>query len=182
MSQYYLFQDARKCIGCRACEIQCKVNKQLPLGPRPCQVMEVGPEMIGDLPRSAFVFMPCFHCREPWCVAVCPTGAMRQRSEDGIVFIDQDLCVGRKACLTACPWGAPQWNNVAGKVIKCDYCLDRLDQGLQPACVAACPTGCLVFGRVESMPAIKRRRQAEAVASLEHAGFEPPHADTYIEA
>ena len=93
-----------------------------------------------------FVFMPCFHCAEPWCVPVCPTGAMRKRPKDGIVYVEQSLCVGCKSCITACPWGAPQWQPQIGKVVKCDYCMDRVDQGLKPACVTKCVTHCLHFG------------------------------------
>ena len=76
MSQYYLFQDTKKCIGCHACEVQCKANKNLPVGPRLCQIIQVGPKMIGGLPRAAYIFMPCYHCENPWCVAACPTGAI----------------------------------------------------------------------------------------------------------
>lgn len=108
MSQYYLFQDTKKCIGCHACEIQCKTNKDLPEGPKPCQIIQVGPKFINHLPKMSFIFMPCFHCEDPWCVSACPTGAMQQRSSDGIVFVQKDLCVGCKTCISACPWGAPQ--------------------------------------------------------------------------
>jgi Fe-S-cluster-containing dehydrogenase component len=111
--------------------------------------------------------MPCFHCEDPWCVAACPTGAMQKRAKDGIVFIDFDLCVGCKACITACPWGAPQWNPETGKAVKCDYCMDRVDQGLKPACVTVCTTHCLDFGKVEDMTRIRRERHAQAVAALD---------------
>ncbi|MGD9211931.1 MAG: 4Fe-4S binding protein [Desulfobacteraceae bacterium] len=171
MSQSYLFQDVRKCIGCRSCEVQCKTNKNLPLGPKPCQIVQVGPKMVGGLPRSAFVFMPCYHCEKPWCVAACPTGAMQKRAEDGIVFVDSETCVGCKACIRACPWGAPQWDALTRKVVKCDYCKDRLDQGLEPACVTVCPTHCLTFGRVEDTTGILRRRHAQNVASLENSAM-----------
>jgi Fe-S-cluster-containing dehydrogenase component len=166
MSCYYLFQDTKKCIDCRACEIQCKVNKDLPVGPKICQVIAVGPKMIGDLPRAGYTFMPCFHCENPWCVAACPTGAMQRRSEDGIVFVRQELCVGCKTCIAACPWGAPQWNPATGKVVKCDYCMDRIDQGLKPACVTVCPTGCLQFNEPDRIPPVRRRRYAEAMTAL----------------
>lgn len=166
MSDYYLSQDTKKCIGCQSCEIQCKANKGLPTGPRICQIVTVGPKMIGGQPRAAYVFMPCFHCENPWCVDACPTGAMVRRAKDGIVYVDAARCVGCKSCITACPWGAPQWNPETGKVVKCDYCMDRVDAGLKPACVTICTSHCLEFDRADNLPQTKRDRHARAVASL----------------
>jgi Fe-S-cluster-containing dehydrogenase component len=165
MSLYYLTQDQKRCIGCLSCEVHCKTNKGLPLGPRLGQIMPVGPKMVGQLPRQVFVFMPCFHCEEPWCVSVCPTGAMHKRTQDGIVFVEPSLCVGCKSCITACPWGAPQWQAETGKVVKCDYCMDRVDQGLMPACVTKCVTHCLHFGRADRLDQTRRERFAKAVAA-----------------
>ena len=145
MSKYYLFQDKKKCIGCHSCEIQCKSNKGLPAGPKLCQIMTIGPRFVGGLPRAFYVFMSCFHCENPACVTACPTGATKKRESDGIVYVDFDRCIGCKACMVACPWGAVQWNPEAQKVVKCDYCMDRVDQGLKPACVTICTTGCLSF-------------------------------------
>jgi len=169
MSKYYLFQDTKKCIGCHTCEISCKSNKKLPPGPKLCQVIQVGPKLIGELPKISFIFMSCFHCENPWCVSACPTGAMQKRGKDGIVFVDQELCVGCKTCVSACPWGAPQWNPNKGKVEKCDYCMARLDAGLKPACVSTCTTGCLDFGTVEDTTRIRRERHAAAMASFENS-------------
>jgi Fe-S-cluster-containing dehydrogenase component len=171
MSQYYLFQDTRKCIGCKACEVQCKANKKLPAGPRLCQIIEVGPKLIGGLPKMAYVFMPCYHCENPWCVTACPTGAMQQRPKDGIVFVDHNLCVGCKTCISACPWGAPQWDPNSGSVVKCDYCMDRIDQGLEPACVTTCTSQCLKFGQGGEITQIRRERHAAAVSSFENTSF-----------
>jgi len=105
MSDYYLFQDARKCIACHSCEVACKSNKGLPVGPRLCQIITVGPRLVGDLPRAAYTFMPCFTVRT--LVRGClPTGAMQKREKDGIVFVENSLCVGCKSCMSACPGGA----------------------------------------------------------------------------
>jgi Fe-S-cluster-containing dehydrogenase component len=131
------------------------------------QIIPVGPKVINNMPRMAYIFMPCFHCEEPWCVSACPTGAMQKRARDGIVFVDSSLCVGCKTCISACPWGAPQWNAETGKVVKCDYCMDRIDKGLQPACVRKCVTQCLHFGRVEEAIQVRRTRHAETVATFE---------------
>ena len=116
--------------------------------------------------RANYTFMPCYHCENPWCVAACPTGAMHRRSEDGVVLINPDLCVGCKTCISACPWGAPQWNRESGKVVKCDYCVDRVEKGLQPACVSVCPSECLYFGKPEDIPPVRRKRHAEATTVL----------------
>ncbi|MBW2633005.1 MAG: 4Fe-4S dicluster domain-containing protein [Deltaproteobacteria bacterium] len=167
MSKYFLFQDTKRCIGCYSCEVHCKANKSLPVGPRPAQIIAVGPRMVNNLPRMAHIFMPCFHCEQPWCVSACPTGAMQKRPADGIVFVDSTLCVGCKTCVSACPWGAPQWDADSGKVVKCDYCKERIDEGLEPACVAKCVTKCLHFGRVEDTVQIRRTRHAEMIANFE---------------
>lgn len=167
MSKHYLFQDSKKCIGCHSCEVACKSNKNLPVGPKLCQIVAVGPKFIGPLPRTFFTFMPCFHCENPWCVAACPTGAMQKRPGDGIVFVDENLCVGCKTCMSACPWGAPQWNHETGKVVKCDYCKDRVDAGLKPACVTVCTTHCLHFGAPEEVPPVRRERYAKAMAAFD---------------
>ncbi|MFO8032227.1 MAG: 4Fe-4S dicluster domain-containing protein [Desulfohalobiaceae bacterium] len=164
MSKYYLFQDQKKCIGCHACELACSLIKDLKPGPKPTQIIETGLKWVGHMPRTSFVFMPCFHCENPWCVAACPTGAMQKRPEDGIVFVDSQLCVGCKTCMSACPWGAPQWNPDTGKVVKCDLCKDRIDAGLRPACAAVCSTHCIHFGQPEEMPQIRRERYARAKA------------------
>jgi Fe-S-cluster-containing dehydrogenase component len=164
MSEYYIHQDQKRCIGCRACELHCKTRNDVPVGPSFCKIMPVGPDVVGGVPRIHFVFMPCFHCEEPWCVAVCPTGAMNQRQKDGIVSVDRSLCIGCKTCITACPWGAPQWDKETGKVIKCDFCKDRLDEGLEPACVTGCTTAALKWVTPADSSASKRERFAQAIA------------------
>jgi Fe-S-cluster-containing dehydrogenase component len=164
VSKYYLLQDSERCIGCLACEVSCKSNKSLPIGPALCKNMSVGPVEIKNVPRVRFVFMPCFHCEDPWCLDVCPSGAIQKRSGDGIVFIEPNLCIGCKNCITACPWGACQWDPVAAKAVKCDYCKDRLDEGLKPACVTKCLTQCLEFGVADKLPSGRRERFAAQIA------------------
>jgi Fe-S-cluster-containing dehydrogenase component len=164
MSIHYIYHDQKRCIGCHACEVHCKDKNRLPVGPRNCRIIPVGPKPAGGTPRLQFVFLPCFHCEKPWCVSACPTGAMQKRAKDGIVFVDESLCVGCKACITACPWGVPQWNAETGRVNKCDYCKDRVDKGLTPACVTKCTAHALRWVSAAEASELKRRQFAKEVA------------------
>ncbi len=138
MAIYYIHQDRQRCIGCHACEVHCKSKNNLPVGPRFCRISQEGPELIGGIPKIDFIFSTCFHCQDPPCMAVCPSGAMQKRAGDGIVFVEQELCIGCQACIDACPYQAPQWDEAKGKASKCDYCMERVDRGLLPACVSKC--------------------------------------------
>lgn len=149
MKLFKIEQDIEGCIGCYSCEIHCKANKMLGEGPRLCRIYQEAPCVSEDAIAMAFVFVTCFHCKDAWCVNICPTGAMRQRADDGVVFIQEDLCVGCKLCVYSCPWGIPQYDPEKQKAVKCDMCKDRLDKGLEPACVSKCVTGCLTLEKFD---------------------------------
>ncbi len=142
LCRYTLYHNAKRCIGCHACEIHCKVNKSLPVGPILCEISCQPLKRVKNIPKTEFLFRSCYHCDDPLCVAACPTGAMKKR-EDGIVFVDETRCVGCMLCAGACPWHIPQYNPATGKAIKCDLCKDRIDRGLKPACVSKCTTKAL---------------------------------------
>jgi anaerobic dimethyl sulfoxide reductase subunit B (iron-sulfur subunit) len=84
------------------------------------------------------VSVGCNHCADPACAAACPTNAYTVRG-DGIVWLEEEKCVGCAYCAWACPYGAPQYSRDLGRTTKCDFCRDLIDEGLLPACVAACP-------------------------------------------
>jgi Fe-S-cluster-containing dehydrogenase component len=92
-------------------------------------------------------FMPkiCNHCAHPACVQVCPVGATF-RTEDGVVLIDHDYCIGCRYCVQACPYGARFFMEEEGVSDKCTWCYHRITKGLQPACVDVCPTHARLFG------------------------------------
>lgn len=163
MSRYCLYLDVDRCIGCYACEVHCQATHGLPPNLSLGKIILVGPKFIGGEPKMAAMFIPCFHCEEPWCVRACPTGAMQRRQDDGLVFIEPDLCVGCKACIIACPWKVPQWHPATQRVVKCDYCLDRIDDGKVPACVAGCTTGALHFGKPEELTLKTKQEYAEGL-------------------
>lgn len=94
--------------------------------------------------------MSCMHCGTPACKEVCPTNAISKRAEDGLVLVNPDLCIGCKMCLMACPFGIPQFGK-NGKMQKCNFCLERLEEGLLPACVNVCPARALHAGPLEEL-------------------------------
>jgi Fe-S-cluster-containing dehydrogenase component len=107
-------------------------------------VIQIGPvEREGGLTLT-FQVAACLHCDVPACVEACPTGAMHKRA-DGLVLSNGEICIGCQCCAIACPFGIPQLNPGNGKIAKCDGCADRVERGLSPACVLACPTEALSF-------------------------------------
>lgn len=147
MGDYIISTNPQRCIACHACEIACKSEKKLPLDVTLGKIVVLGPKMVSGKPKMSSVFVPCFHCEQAWCMDACPTDAIRRREKDGLVYIIDSLCVGCKACITACPWHIPQWNAEDGKVVKCDMCMDHIDAGEEPTCVSVCPTNALQFSK-----------------------------------
>jgi len=87
------------------------------------------------------------HCEKPACAAVCPTGAIIKRAEDGIVVVDRDKCNGCRECLPACPYDVPQFSD-DGIMQKCDFCISI---GREPACAVSCPAEALSFGTLNEL-------------------------------
>lgn len=139
--------DVSKCIACGACIEACSLENTsflgavIPLGARTRIVFVKH----GD--KEVPMHLICQHCDPAPCVEVCPTGASVKRS-DGIVVIDYDLCIGCKYCMSACPYGARYVNAELSAVDKCTFCAHRVDKGLVPACVEACPVGARLFGDI----------------------------------
>ena len=145
--------EQKRCIGCNACVLACKAEHFLP------------PEILwnrvliaetGKYPtvNKLIYSIRCNHCQEPKCVEACPTGATQQR-EDGIVWVDENECVGCRYCMIACPYQARSfyedgdkeyfpgqgltehekigkllYPHQVGVVQKCIFCKERIDEGL----------------------------------------------------
>jgi len=142
------FEPAR-CIGCQACVVACQQSHGLPPAVR-WRSMEKLPPNAGQRDLR-FLSWSCMHCQEPACLAACPATAYIKRLADGIVLHLDDRCMGCRYCTWACPYGAPQYDESAGIVTKCDYCVERLQEGLEPACVETCFGGALAFGTMEAL-------------------------------
>jgi formate dehydrogenase iron-sulfur subunit len=119
----------------------------------------------------------CMHCEEPGCLIACPADGAIVQYTNGIVDFNQEHCIGCQYCVTGCPFNIPKFNTATKKVYKCTLCSDRVGAGLEPACIKACPTGCLHFGSKEDMKmeAHNRVDQLKANTSWKNAGvYDPP--------
>lgn len=161
--------DVKRCVGCYACSVACKVENGTPPGIWYAPVFE---KEVGKYPNVKRLFLPtlCNHCKDAPCIKACPTSAISKRP-DGIVLVDQEKCCGTKACVAACPYGAMHFYGEergeygpeltpyeeqaykkfqVGTVQKCTFCVHRIDEGNNiPACVETCPTECRIFGDID---------------------------------
>lgn len=169
---YGMLIDLEKCVGCHACAVSCKASNGTPPAVLRCKVVR---SSSGSYPAVEKAIMPilCNQCENAPCVEICPSGASA-KSEDGIVTIDKEVCIGCKSCMEACPYGSRHfcdlsvgyfeeglnpyeevaYEKMVDKTVdKCDFCLSRAEDGNapEPACVAACITNARVFGELDSI-------------------------------
>ncbi|MGE4272534.1 MAG: 4Fe-4S dicluster domain-containing protein [Desulfitobacterium sp.] len=177
---YCMVIDLKRCVGCNACATMCKQENGTPPGVTRSKVMK---KEFGTYPSVRKLSLPmlCMHCEDPSCVNVCPTGATEKR-EDGIVTVDKEVCIGCRACMTACPYGARYFreseegyfgqeltpfeavkyvDQPKGVIDKCDFCLEsRLSKGLsEPACVQTCIAKARFFGKKEDLEELIQSRK-----------------------
>jgi tetrathionate reductase subunit B len=140
--------DQRRCIGCHSCTVACKSENNVPLGFWRSWVKGL---QKGTFPEAGTLFLRrlCNHCDVAPCVQVCPVQATVRREEDGVVVMYYGKCIGCGMCISACPYDARFFNPFRNTADKCDFCVTRIDQGLIPACVEACPSRALVFGDLD---------------------------------
>jgi anaerobic dimethyl sulfoxide reductase subunit B (iron-sulfur subunit) len=153
--QLGFYFDQTRCTGCGTCIVACKDWNDVPAGPESwMRIITIEKGDRHDL-FVARMISPCYHCATPLCASVCPAGVIVKRKDDGIVWVDRELCLGGDACgrcRLACPYHAPQFpaGENAG-MRKCDLCLDRWTQNQRPICVMACPTRALDAGPIEEL-------------------------------
>jgi len=183
--QYALLFDSTLCIGCRSCEIACAKDNELGRTPeeifkgRPAEDSRaLAPDVFtyvtfhqveADPSTAAFGKVQCMHCIEPACVSSCPVAALEKTPEGPVVW-HESLCLGCRYCMMACPFLVPrfEWDSSNPRIRKCDMCYDRLQAGSAPACVAACPTKAIIFGRRSELLAEAHRRIQQRPRNYAH--------------
>lgn len=186
MTEMAILFDSSCCTGCRGCQVACKCWSDLPSEPtaenpydsvnwdgkfthpadlNSCTRLIMAFEDFEDEKSQkrvgwAFGRRACQHCTNAGCVNMCPAGALYKDEETGIVTYDQDKCIGCQNCSAACPYDVPRYEDRGGKTVinKCSGCVDRIAQGMMPACVTTCQPGALQFGTREEMIALANER------------------------
>jgi Fe-S-cluster-containing dehydrogenase component len=150
--------DTTRCVGCQNCTVVCAETNELPepdldaidegiaRNTSDKQWTLINRFEVDD--EEIYVKKQCMHCDQPACAAACPTMALL-KTEEGPVIWREDKCMGCRFCMVSCPFEMPkfEYDSPIPKIQKCRMCFERLQEGEEPACVAECPEGALVFGK-----------------------------------
>ncbi|MDR2883968.1 MAG: 4Fe-4S dicluster domain-containing protein [Deferribacteraceae bacterium] len=181
-----MLHDVSKCSGCRACMVACKQWKDLPADPTPFDGQfqshkELSPKTYNLLIMKEyyrhgrldwnFLKYQCMHCGDATCIKACPSKAL-YKSDSGAVLLDEAKCVGCGYCEAYCQYQVPKIDKERKKSTKCNFCIDRVENGMEPSCSKICVTDCISFGSLEDM-------QAKAEARLLVLKKDFPMANLY---
>ncbi len=169
-----MLYDTTLCIGCKACVVKCKEVGGLPPDTDGYgEGLYDAPEDLNEYTRNiiklyngedgtSYVKRQCMHCVDPACVNACMLGALH-KTKFGVVDYDPNRCVGCRYCQVACPFNIPkfQWSRKDAKIVKCDFCIDRLLDGKEPGCTEVCPRDAVIFGKRADLLDEARRRLKE---------------------
>ncbi len=168
-----VLHDTTRCVGCRVCEATCNKVNDLPKPDKPFKDLSVlntkrrttttAYTVVNQYTnKSTPIFRKnqCNHCLEPACASACFVKAF-QKTPSGPVVYDASVCVGCRYCMIACPFEIPAYeydDPLTPQVIKCTMCAPRLEKGMLPGCVEACPKEALTFGKRNDLIKIARQR------------------------
>ena len=168
-----VLHDINRCIGCRKCEEACNQVNELPKPEQPFDDLSVLDQKrrthadvytvvnqfkIGK--ENVYVKKQCNHCMEPACASACFVKAFKKMPNGSVVY-DESVCVGCRYCMIACPFNIPAYDYdsaLSPKVTKCTLCYPRIEKGLLPGCVEACPKEALIYGNRNELIKIARER------------------------
>ncbi|MGE4298090.1 MAG: 4Fe-4S dicluster domain-containing protein [Desulfovibrionaceae bacterium] len=185
------FIDLTKCTACRGCQVACKQWHKLPAEETKNWGSHQNPkdtsfntyklvrfeevEVNGEL---KWLFFPeqCRHCVQPPCQqsADDPTAILQDETTGAVIFTAKTAKEDIETIRGACPYDVPRQDPASKIMAKCDMCLDRVHNGMLPACVQICPTGAMNFGELEDMQAMAKERLAKVKKSKPKAMLVDP--------
>ena len=184
--RFAVLTDLTKCVGCRSCERACAKANNLSMPgvghyadptvyqkkrrPEAHTYTVVNEYKNRKWTKPVYRKVQCNHCIDPACAAACLVGALKKTPE-GAVLYREDLCLGCRYCMTACPFNIPafDYHNAASPAIqKCNMCYHRTSKGMIPACVEACPVQANVFGKRSKLMKLARERIATDKKYIDH--------------
>ena len=155
-----MLYDGSKCMACRGCQVACKQWNLLPaeitenrgtyenppdLTPYTFTRISFREEEAKGQHKWLFLKEQCMHCTDAGCIKVCPVDA-RAKNEFGFTEIDAEKCIGCGLCVAGCPFNVPRIESKTLKATGCWFCLDRVVNEMEPACVKTCPSGAMKYG------------------------------------
>ncbi|MDR3288826.1 MAG: 4Fe-4S binding protein [Peptococcaceae bacterium] len=136
-----VYVNEKWCLGCHLCEFYCAfANTGEKDMAQALKDLKINPRIKIEEQNGISFAVSCRHCREPFCVKACISGALQ--ANDGVITIDKDKCIGCCTCILSCPFGAVAVSE-EGVVQKCELCV-QTHEGT-PRCVEGCPNNAIVF-------------------------------------
>ena len=178
MTEKAILFDTSRCTGCRGCQVACKCWNNLPSSLECVESVDwsgsyTNPPDLNSTTRLIMTFSDfedtssqkrvgwaitrraCQHCTNAACVDICPAGALHKDPDTGMVTYDREKCIGCQYCSSVCPFDVPRYDNPNGtpdpQINKCTGCVDRIANGMDPACVTTCQPEALLFGDRDEM-------------------------------
>ncbi|MFQ5646301.1 MAG: 4Fe-4S dicluster domain-containing protein [bacterium] len=163
MEEKAFLVNLQRCVGCRACQVACKTWHKLPpefpvffegpslqnpgkLSASTWSLVIFNEVLREDGPYWFFRKHQCMHCHSALCMKACKRQAIVRDDATGLVWVDREICQGNQDCRKACPYEAILFDPNIKKAVKCDFCFDRVAQGMLPSCAASCSSEAISFG------------------------------------
>lgn len=153
-----------RCTGCHSCEMACSLLHD---GECNLNLSRIGIMKTNGGGTNENIPVVCQQCRDALCADVCVMGAISRQAETGALKVNEDLCVGCKTCVIACPLGGVLYHYIKGCAMKCDLC------GGDPECVKSCIYGALDFLPLDEWGRKQRRRGMDNLARIFEVVYRP---------
>jgi carbon-monoxide dehydrogenase iron sulfur subunit len=147
--------NEEKCTACRRCELACSMKNAGEFNPLASRITAAV-----FLDENFYLPVVCQQCDTPYCLEICPAGALQRNETTGAVVLDEKRCIGCRMCIMVCPFGGVDYSVAEQKVVKCDLC------GGEPECVKACVWDAIEYKEVSELGLEKRKKVARKLQQM----------------